>query len=158
MKSLQVLGLSAFAILLGACASVEAPEQVPPQPAFVTKTCYGDVVGVYERARSAITGRGLTIFNEINHTENALGVGVSLQSTQLIIFGNPKIGSALIAADRGMGFELPMRMLIWMEEGRINVSVTNIDRFRDTYALSGQESRLEKAQSVLAAIQSEACG
>ena len=58
----------------------------------------------------------MTIFVRINHSEGAKKVGIDLPATELIIFGNPKVGSPLMNCNRTVGIDLPQKALIWKDE------------------------------------------
>lgn len=42
---------------------------------------------------STLKAKGMTVFNRIDHAQSAKNVGITLRPTQLVIFGNPKVGS-----------------------------------------------------------------
>ena len=49
-----------------------------------------------DRFKSMIKAKGLTLFARIDHQKNASGVGLDLRATQVILFGNPKVGTQLM--------------------------------------------------------------
>jgi len=53
-----------------------------------------------DRLETALKEKGMTIFARINHSEGAKKVGIDLPATELIIFGNPKVGSPLMNCNR----------------------------------------------------------
>ena len=42
--------------------------------------------------------------------------------TVLLLFGNPKTGTPLIQQRRTMGIDLPLKILIWEEEGKVKLA------------------------------------
>ena len=56
-----------------------------------------------DRLEHILKAKGMTVFNRINHAKSAMAIGVDLRATELIIFGNPKIGSPLMSASRRWG-------------------------------------------------------
>jgi len=60
--------------------------------------------------------KGMTVFNRINHTENARIVDKKLRPTVLIIFGNPAIGTPLMQNSQSIAIDLPQKALIWEDE------------------------------------------
>ncbi|MGB3177543.1 MAG: DUF302 domain-containing protein, partial [Albidovulum sp.] len=42
---------------------------------------------------NAVTGAGATIFARVDHAGGAAGAGLELGASQLLIFGNPKLGT-----------------------------------------------------------------
>lgn len=69
------------------------------------------VADTVARFVAAAEEAGATIFATIDHARGARSVSADLPETQLIIFGNPKIGTPVIAAERRAGLDLPLRCL-----------------------------------------------
>ncbi|WP_020179906.1 DUF302 domain-containing protein [Methylopila sp. M107] len=67
------------------------------------------------KARAAIESKKLTVFAEIDHSRAAEKAGLSLPPTTLLIFGNPKGGTPLMACDQAIGIDLPLKALIWQD-------------------------------------------
>ena len=55
-----------------------------------------DVKVTADRFEKSLKMKGMTVFTRINHAEGAQKVGKKLRPTELIIFGNPKVGTPLI--------------------------------------------------------------
>jgi uncharacterized protein (DUF302 family) len=58
----------------------------------------------------------MTVFMRINHAEGAQKVGKKLRPTELIIFGNPKVGAPLMQCGQSVAIDLPQKALIWQDE------------------------------------------
>lgn len=69
-----------------------------------------------DRLEEVLEERGLTVFNRIDHAANAAEVGQDLRPTELIIFGNPRAGTALMQCNQIAGIDLPLKALIWQDE------------------------------------------
>ena len=70
--------------------------------------------------------RGLSIFQVIDHAQNAKHADLLLEPTTLVVFGNPRMGTALMKCNRSMGMDLPLRMLFYTDyEGNHWLSYTN---------------------------------
>lgn len=79
-----------------------------------------------ERLENAVTQKGLKIFARINHSAAAATVGLKLRPTELLIFGNPKVGTRLMECSQTAGVDLPLKMLIWTDaDGRTWVGYTD---------------------------------
>lgn len=68
-----------------------------------------------DRLQSVLQEKGMTIFARIDHRAAAAKVGKKLRPTELIIFGNPKVGSPLMICAQTMGIDLPQKALIWQD-------------------------------------------
>jgi uncharacterized protein (DUF302 family) len=67
---------------------------------------------VIERLHELIHERGLTLFAEIDHAQNARDAGLEMPETRVLIFGNAKAGTALMLASPDVALELPLRILV----------------------------------------------
>jgi len=105
--------LTALSVLLIAVPVAAAEGLVNVQSAF-------NVEETADRMESALKKKGMTIFNRIKHSEAAAGVGIELRNTELILFGNPKIGSPLMKCQQSVAIDLPQKALIW-EDDKANV-------------------------------------
>lgn len=66
-----------------------------------------------DRLLSAIAKRKLTVFARVDHAAGAASVGLPLRATELIIFGNPQGGTALMQDQQSAGIDLPLKILVW---------------------------------------------
>ncbi|MEM9511403.1 MAG: DUF302 domain-containing protein, partial [Cyanobacteria bacterium P01_E01_bin.48] len=98
--------LVAAAIAFVAAPAVAAEGLVNVQSEF-------DVEETANRMESILEEKGLTLFNRIKHSEAAAGVRIELRDTELIIFGNPKVGSPLMQCQQSVAIDLPQKALIW---------------------------------------------
>jgi uncharacterized protein (DUF302 family) len=66
-----------------------------------------------DRLEAVLKTKGITIFRRVDHAAGAKKVGMELRPTQLLIFGNPKLGSPLMQSNQTVGIDLPMKALAW---------------------------------------------
>ncbi|MBY5932104.1 DUF302 domain-containing protein [Tateyamaria omphalii] len=66
--------------------------------------------------QTALEGAGLTIFGRVDHGAGAQGIGEDIGASQLLIFGNPKLGTQAMLDDRSAGLFLPMKVLVFEDE------------------------------------------
>jgi uncharacterized protein (DUF302 family) len=69
------------------------------------------------RFEAALLGTNMTVFARVDHAGGAAAAGLSLRPTMLILFGNPRGGTPLMQAAQPVGLELPLKMLVWEDEG-----------------------------------------
>lgn len=104
--------LSAFVtliILTGPATAASETLTVKPSPHNVATTV--------AMLTAAIEGAGATVFATIDHTEGAMGVGLDLRPTTVVIFGNPRLGTRLMQASQSFGLDLPLKVLVWEDDG-----------------------------------------
>lgn len=77
----------------------------------------GHAVGkTADRLEAALKGAGFRIFARVNHAAGAKSVGMTLAPTELLIFGKPKGGTALMQSARTVGVDLPLKFLVWEDD------------------------------------------
>jgi len=82
----------------------------------------GSVADAWSRLEAAIAERGLTVFARIDFAADAAALGMQLRPTRLLVFGNPRAGTPLLAAAPSAGIDLPLKVLIWEDaQGRVAV-------------------------------------
>lgn len=108
------------------------------------------------RLLESIVRRGLTVFAQIDHAAAARGVGMELADEVVVVFGNPRAGTPLMQEDARVGMELPLRILVWDEEGQTIVGYNDPRDLARTYTLSSGAPTLEAMLSLLQALASEA--
>jgi uncharacterized protein (DUF302 family) len=75
-----------------------------------------DVKTTVDRLENILREKGMTVFTRINHAEGAQKIGKKLRPTELIIFGNPKVGTPLMQCGQSVALDLPQKALIWQDE------------------------------------------
>lgn len=89
-----------------------------------------------ERLKAAIGNRYLTLFAQIDHSDEAKRVGLTMQEAHVLIFGNPKAGTPLMIASPLLALDLPLKVLVWQgKDDRVWVSSTSADYLRDRYSI-----------------------
>ncbi|MCF3975046.1 DUF302 domain-containing protein [Paracoccus salsus] len=75
----------------------------------------GSVAEVMDRLEAAVTEAGATVFARVDHGEGARSVEMELADSQLLIFGNPQLGTLAMQQDIRAGLHLPLRMLVYSD-------------------------------------------
>jgi uncharacterized protein (DUF302 family) len=118
----------------------------------------GDVAPVVELLTTALHDRGVTLFAAIDHAAGAHAAGLALADEVVLVFGSPAVGTALMVADPRVGIELPLRLLVWSQDGATHVGYQDPAGLADRYALGGERQTLTKLGGLLAQLVVEAGG
>ena len=119
---------------------------------FDVKSSFG-VQETGDRLENVLKEKGMTIFNRVKHSDAAKNVGVELQETELIIFGNPKVGSPLMKCQQSVAIDLPQKALIWKDsEGKVWISYNNPRYLEKRHNISNCEEVISKIEKALAGI------
>jgi uncharacterized protein (DUF302 family) len=70
-----------------------------------------------ERLLIALAAHNMTVFARIDHAAAAAAIGLPLRATEVVLFGNPKGGTPLMQDRQTAGIDLPLKALIWEDEG-----------------------------------------
>jgi uncharacterized protein (DUF302 family) len=70
-----------------------------------------------DRLAAALTTRGISIMARIDHAAAVAAIGMELRPTEVLIFGNPRAGTPLMQAVQTVGIDLPLKALVWQDEG-----------------------------------------
>ena len=89
---------------------------------MITKTSSHSVQKTMDRFEKIVKDKGFTVVARVNHAAAAKQSGDTLRPTELLIFGNPKIGSKLMQSNQTIGIDLPLKVLIW-EDDKGNVTL-----------------------------------
>ena len=104
-----------------------------------------------DRLESALREKGMTVFARIDHARGAEKVGKALEPTELIIFGNPKVGTPLMQAARTVGIDLPQKALIWQDDtGQVWLSYNDPAYLKKRHGITGRDKIINKIAKVLA--------
>jgi uncharacterized protein (DUF302 family) len=101
-----------------------------------TKASRWPVAETAELLSARMTERGMTIFATIDQRAEAQRVGQDLRDTVLIIFGNPASGTPVMNAEPLAALDLPLKLLVWDDDGQTRVSFLNPAALAARYALS----------------------
>jgi uncharacterized protein (DUF302 family) len=117
-----------------------------------TKSEAGSVKEVANRVEAVVKEKGLNLFSRIDHAKGAKKADLELRPTELLIFGNPKVGTPLMQCQQTAGIDLPQKILVW-EDSDAQVWITYNDpnylaqRHEITESCAETIAKVEKALS-----------
>lgn len=104
-----------------------------------------------DRLEHILKDKGMTVFNRIKHSDGAARVGMDLRPTELVIFGNPKVGAPLMQCQQRVALDLPQKALVWEDaESNVWLSYNDPGYLRDRHDIRGCEDVLAKVENALA--------
>jgi uncharacterized protein (DUF302 family) len=79
--------------------------------------------------------------------------------TEVVMFGNPKLGTPLMLAQPSVAIELPMKMLIWQDKaGKVWIGYSPPSALASRYQISGQDEPLKTMAGALQGLAKAASG
>lgn len=106
-----------------------------PHPDYDTKDSPWPVPATVERLTGLMAERGMTIFATIDQRAAAESAGLELRETVLIVFGNPVGGTPVMDAEPLAALDLPLKLLVWDDDGDTRVSYLKPSVLAARYAL-----------------------
>ncbi|HBK71017.1 MAG TPA: hypothetical protein DDZ39_05060 [Flavobacteriaceae bacterium] len=111
---------------------------------IITKRSFVDVKTTMDRLEKIISKKeDVRLFNRINHAENSRNTGEkNVLDSELVIFGNPKVGLKMLSKDPRAGIDLPLKILAYKaKDGKVYVSYRDVSYFDKIYNLEGCEAK-----------------
>jgi uncharacterized protein (DUF302 family) len=104
-----------------------------------------------------VRNKGLTVFVRIDHAAGAAEVGEEMLPTQLLMFGNPAIGTNLMTSQRTVGVDLPIKVLIWEEpDGKVWIAYNDPAYLAKRHGIDDRDAVLDKMGRVVKGLVSAA--
>lgn len=83
---------------------------------LISKKSHHSVSVTLDRLEAALKEKGITIVTRWSHDAGAAKAGMNLRPTELLIFGNPKLGTHFFTSRQTAGIDLPMKALAWEDD------------------------------------------
>src|ERR1700757_2294506 len=94
---------------------------------IVTKLSALPVAATVAKLTGMISAKGIELFAVIDQSAEARQAGLSLRETTLVIFGNPAAGTPVMAAAPLAALDLPLKVVVWDDDGQTKVSYYSPD-------------------------------
>ena len=109
------------------------------------------VAETVDRLETALKSKGMTIFKRVSHTEGAEKVGLELRPTELMIFGNPKVGTPLMHCEQLAALDLPQKALIYEDaEGQVWFAYNDPGYIAERHKITACDDVIQKITNALA--------
>lgn len=123
---------------------------LPAQAGMVTKTSAHSVSDTIDRLAAAVEKAGAKVFARVDHAKGAASVDAELRPTQMLMFGNPKLGTPAIQASQSIGLDLPLRVVAWQQEdGTVMVGYHDPADVAAMHGLPADHPTIAKMQGAL---------
>ena len=119
MKSLILAGLLTMATATASIAD------------YIDVESSGTVSETADRLAAAVEKAGAKVFARVPHSKGAKSVEMELQDAELVIFGNPKLGTPALQQDIRAGLVLPLRVLVHDVDGQTMLTYESVDAMFD---------------------------
>jgi len=123
---------------------------VHAQEGLVSVPSAHDVATTMDKLEAVLNAKGMTVFTRIDHTAGAAKVDMELRPTQVLIFGNPKIGTPLMNCSQSIAIDLPQKMLAWEDaDGKVYLAYNDPAHLKARHATEGCDEVFGKVSGAL---------
>lgn len=146
-------GIAMKKLLLLSAIIFWMPLSVIASDGLVKYKSHHSVKETADRFESIIKTKGLTLFARIDHQKNASGVDLALRPTEVIIFGNPKVGTLLMQCAQHVAIDLPQKVLVSKDENnKVWLSYNDPSYLKRRHKIKGCDEVITKISGVLSAL------
>ncbi len=127
-----------------ACGSVYAGEGL-----IKVKSAHS-VDDTANKLESVLKSKGMNVFGRVNHAAGAEKAGLELKPTEVVIFGNPKVGTPLMQCTRTVAIDLPQKALVWEDDdGQVWLAYNDPAYLAQRHGIEGCDEVLKKVSGAL---------
>lgn len=109
------------------------------------------VAETMDRLEAAMEEAGLIVVARVDHAANAENAGLDLRPTQLLIFGNPELGTQLMQSNQSIGIDLPQKFLGWEDaDGTVHLTYNDPVFIAQRHDIDDRDEVIQKVAKALA--------
>ena len=116
---------------------------------WIIKDSASDVATTADKLVAAVEGAGAKVFARVDHAAGAASIDAELAPMTLVMFGNPKLGTPILQAAPQAGLDLPIRVLIWDDNGATKIGYLDPADFKARYDVEGADKSFEMMTGAL---------
>jgi uncharacterized protein (DUF302 family) len=144
--------------VLAAFAVAAAPLAAGAESLVVRESKLG-VKETLDALAKALDAKGIKVVARVDHAAGAKAAGMELRPTEVIMFGNPKLGTPLIAANPAIGIDLPMKVLAWQAaDGKVMIGYAATKDLAARHGVTGKDEVLAAMAGALEGLTKAAAG
>lgn len=103
-----------------------------------------------DRWQQILKQKKIRVFLRLSHKTNAEGVGLKLRPTELLVFGNPKLGTHFFTSNQTAGIDLPMKAMAWEDaKGRTWVAYNDPQWIARRHGIKDRDEIIKKMKGAL---------
>lgn len=117
---------------------------------LVIKSSPHSVSETLDRLSDVVEENGATVFARIDHAAGAESIDEEMAPMQVLIFGNPQMGTPLIQEAPEVGLDLPVRVLAWEDSsGNTRVAYLEAEELADRYDIDEDLEAVQNMEKAL---------
>jgi uncharacterized protein (DUF302 family) len=146
-------------IMLAILPATAKPKTQQPVKLLATVESKFSVKESMDRLVAAVEQRGMKVAARIDHAAGAKAAGMELPPTEVLMFGNPKLGTPLMQSNPVIGLDLPMRVLAWQDKaGKVWIGYAAPSDLGRRYGIKDRDEVLKAMAGALSGLVQGASG
>lgn len=119
-------------------------------PGMITKASPHSASDTLDRLEDVLEANGVAVALRWDHAARAADVDIDLGPTELLLFGNPALGSHMFTSAQTAGIDLPMKALAWTDdEGRTWLAYNDPEWIAERHGIDDRSEIIEKMGNAL---------
>lgn len=112
-----------------------------------------------DRLSHILKQHGITVALRWNHSAKAEKIGIPMRPTQLLVFGNPKLGSYLMTSEQTAAIDMPLKAIAWKDaKGQVWLAYNDPAYIARRHHITNRAAVVKKISHALAMMTAKAAG
>ena len=144
-----IKNISVQALLIASLMSTQAYADI--SNGMIRIKSNNSVTATIDKLETVLKDKGMTIFKRVDHAAGAEKAGLRLRPTELLIFGNPKVGTPLMLCSQTAALDLPQKALAYKDKnGQVWLAYNDPAYMAKRHNLKDCEAAVQKVTNALA--------
>jgi uncharacterized protein (DUF302 family) len=107
------------------------------------------------RIKRDVAKKGIKLFGVIDQSKLGNAAGNKVRPSQLVMFGNPALGTTFITANPEAGLDWPVRVLVYQtRDGSVYAAYTDFDYIATRHGITTRDKEFKMASEVIQSVTS----
>ncbi|WP_018950821.1 DUF302 domain-containing protein [Thioalkalivibrio sp. AKL12] len=131
-------------------ALIATPALAADVPGMIAKASPHSASETLDRLENALEANDIGVALRWDHAAKADGVDIELGPTELLMFGNPALGSHLFTSQQTAGIDLPMKALAWTDaDGQTWLAYNDPEWVAERHGIDDRDDILDTMSNAL---------
>jgi uncharacterized protein (DUF302 family) len=116
------------------------PAKAPTDANMIIRESQNSVKDSLDKLAAAAEAKGAKVVARVDHAKGAAAVGATMKPSEVLIFGNPKLGTPPMLANPRMGLDLPLKVLAYEDAaGKVWLVYPKTSSLQARYKLTAKD-------------------
>ena len=145
MRLFSIITAAVFFTLLSVTGVAGADDN-----GLISKKSKYSVKETLDRLEKVLKKKGISVALRWDHSAKGKKVGIPLRPTELLIFGNPKLGTNFFTSKQTSGIDLPLKALAWQDEkGQVWLTYNDPSYIAKRHGITDRDEVVKKMTGAL---------